>query len=76
MEPIPSALIQAESSPEARALSSNSTSAAVREQLIRALELDLVGPTPGLLSHLEAQGQRQEAPALREALLDPPPNRW
>ena len=50
MEPIPSALIQAESSPEGKTLTFNSTSAAVREQLIRALELDLVGPTPGLLA--------------------------
>ena len=38
----------------------NTDSALVRDQLIRALELDLVGPTPGLLAQLEAEGQRQE----------------
>jgi len=59
MESNPSDLIQAESSTEARTLTTNSTSAAVREQLIRALELDLVGPTPGLLAQLEAEGQGQ-----------------
>lgn len=51
-------------------------SAKVRELLIRALELDLVGPTPGLLAQLEAEGQSQEATELREELLDRPPNRW
>ncbi|MCS5694256.1 hypothetical protein NZK33_20100 [Cyanobium sp. FGCU-6] len=59
MESTPSAPIQAESSPEARTLTTNSTSAAVREQLILALELDLVGHTPGLLAQLEAEGQSQ-----------------
>ena len=54
----------------------NSASALVRDQLIRALELDLVGPTPGLLAQLEAEGQSQEATELREELLDRPPNRW
>ncbi|MFN6131664.1 MAG: hypothetical protein ACK46L_01920 [Synechococcaceae cyanobacterium] len=54
----------------------NATSAAVRSQLIQALELDLVGPTPGLLAQLEAEGQSQEATELREELLDRPPNRW
>jgi len=57
-------------------VTTNSTSAAVREQLIQALELDLVGPTPGLLAQLEAEGQTQEATELREELLDRPPNRW
>jgi hypothetical protein len=51
----------------------NATSAAVRSQLIQALELDLVGPTPGLLAQLEAEGQSQEATELREELLDRPP---
>jgi hypothetical protein len=46
-------------------VTSNATSAAVREQLIRALELDLVGPTPGLLAQLEAEGQSQEAAEFR-----------
>ena len=46
-------------------MTSNATSAAVREQLIRALELDLVGPTPGLLAQLEAEGQSQEAAEFR-----------
>ena len=73
MEPNLSALIQAESSPEGKTLTSNSNSAAVREQLIRALELDLVGPTPGLLAQLEAEGQSQEATELREEVLDRPP---
>ena len=54
----------------------NSASSLVRDQLIRALELDLVGPTPGLLAQLEAEGQSQEATELREELLDRPPNRW
>jgi hypothetical protein len=53
-----------------------STSAQVRSQLIQALTLDLVGPTPGLLAQLEAEGQSQEAAELREELLDRPPNRW
>ncbi|MFN9629437.1 MAG: DISARM system helicase DrmA [Cyanobacteriota bacterium] len=57
-------------------MTSNSTSAAVREQLIQALELDLVGPTPCLLAQLEAEGQSQEATELREEVLDRPPNRW
>ena len=57
-------------------MTSNATSAAVRSQLIQALELDLVGPTPALLAQLEAEGQSQEATQLREELLDRPPNRW
>ena len=57
-------------SPDTRA------SAKVRELLIRALELDLVGPTPLLLTQLEAEGQTEEATELREELLDRPPNRW
>jgi len=57
-------------------VTSNATSAAVRSQLIQALELDLVGPTPALLAQLEAEGQSQEATQLREELLDRPPNRW
>jgi len=40
----------------------NSASALVRDQLIRALELDLVGPTPGLLAQLEAEGQSEKRP--------------
>ena len=51
-------------------------SAKVREQLIRALELDLVGPTPGLLAQLEAEGQVDEVAELRDEVLDRPPNRW
>ena len=35
-----------------------------------------MGPTPGLLAQLEAEGQSQEATELREELLDRPPNRW
>ncbi|MBU6251440.1 MAG: helicase, partial [Cyanobacteria bacterium REEB417] len=54
----------------------NATSAAVRDQLIQALELDLVGPTPALLAQLEAEGRDEEATELREELLDRPPNRW
>ena len=40
----------------------NSSSALVRDQLIRALELDIVGPTPGLLAQLEAEGQSEKQP--------------
>jgi hypothetical protein len=76
MESNPSALIQDESSPEGQPLTSNATSAAVRDQLIRALELDLVGPTPALLAELDAEGRGEEASELREELLDRPPNRW
>jgi hypothetical protein len=35
------------------------TSAQVRHQLIQALTLDLVGPTPDILAHLEQDGRRQ-----------------
>ncbi|MFM2172775.1 MAG: hypothetical protein RLZZ54_702 [Cyanobacteriota bacterium] len=76
MESNPSPLIQDESSPEGHPLTSNATSAAVRDQLIRALELDLVGPTPALLAELDAEGRGEEASELREELLDRPPNRW
>jgi hypothetical protein len=47
-------------------------SAKVREQLIRALELDLVGPTPWLLAQLEAEGQADEVAELRNEVLDRP----
>ena len=57
-------------------MTSNATSAAVREQLIQALELDLVGPSPALLAQLEAEGRTEEATELREELRDRPPNRW
>jgi hypothetical protein len=57
-------------------VTSNATSAAVRDQLIQALELDLVGPSPALLAQLEAEGRTEEATELREELLDRPPNRW
>jgi hypothetical protein len=53
-----------------------STSAAVREQLVTALELDLVGPTRAVLERLEAEGLTEEAQQLREELLDRSPNRW
>lgn len=53
-----------------------STSAAVREQLVTALELDLVGPTQAVLERFEAAGLTEEAEQLREELLDRPPNRW
>mgnify|MGYP003340256900 CR=1 FL=1 len=52
------------------------TSAQVRHQLIQALSLDLVGPTPDILAELELDGRTQEASELREELLDRPPNRW
>ena len=57
-------------------MTSNATSPAVRDQLIQALELDLVGPSPTLLAQLEAEGRTEEATELREELLDRPPNRW
>ncbi|MCP9808693.1 DISARM system helicase DrmA [Cyanobium sp. HWJ4-Hawea] len=76
MEPNPSALIQAEASPEARTLTSNSTSAAVREQLIQALELDLVGPTTTVLAQLQAAGELAQAAELDAELLDRSPSRW
>jgi hypothetical protein len=49
------------------------TSAQIRNQLIQALTLDLVGPTPDVLAQLALQGQSQEATELREELLDRPP---
>ena len=52
------------------------TSAQVRSQLIQALTLDLVGPTPGILAQLELEGRTEEAAELRAELLDRPPNRW
>ena len=54
----------------------NHESAQVREHLIRALGLDLVGPSPALLAELEAEGRGEEATELRHELLDRPPNRW
>jgi hypothetical protein len=53
-----------------------STSAQIRSQLIQALSLDLVGPTPDILAQLELEGRTGEAAELREELLDRPPNRW
>jgi hypothetical protein len=53
-----------------------STSAQIRSQLIQALSLDLVGPTPDILAQLELEGRTEEATELREELLDRPPNRW
>ena len=50
-----------------------STSAQVRSQLIQALTLDLVGPTPHILAQLELDGRAEEAAELREELLDRPP---
>ena len=52
------------------------TSAQVRHQLIQALTLDLVGPTPDILAQLELEERMEEASELREELLDRPPNRW
>jgi hypothetical protein len=52
------------------------TSAQVRRQLIQALTLDLVGPTPDLLDQLASDGRTEEAAELRDELLDRPPNRW
>jgi hypothetical protein len=52
------------------------TSAHVRSQLIQALSLDLVGPTPDVLAQLELEGRTEEAAELRAELLDRPPNRW
>ena len=52
------------------------TSAQVRHQLIQALTLDLVGPTPDILAQLELEERTEEASELREELLDRPPNRW
>ena len=45
----------------------NLASALVCDLLVRALELDLVGPTPALLVQLEAESQRQE---LHRAAID------
>ena len=53
-----------------------STSAQIRSQLIQALSLDLVGPTPDILAQRELDGQTEEAAELREELRDRPPNRW
>ena len=55
---------------------SMTSSAQVRSQLIQALVLDLVGPTPGILAQLELEGRAEEASELRAELLDRPPNRW
>ena len=55
---------------------SMATSAQVRSQLIQALTLDLVGPTPDILAQLELDGRTEDATELREELLDRPPNRW
>ncbi|MFN7899049.1 MAG: helicase-related protein, partial [Synechococcaceae cyanobacterium] len=52
------------------------TSAQVRSQLIQALTLDLVGPTPDILDQLELDGRTEEAAELRDEVLDRPPNRW
>lgn len=52
------------------------TSAQVRHQLIQALSLDLVGPTPDILAQLELEERTEEAAELREEVLDRPPNRW
>jgi hypothetical protein len=52
------------------------TSAQIRSQLIQALTLDLVGPTPDILAQLELQERTEEATELREEVLDRPPNRW
>jgi len=54
----------------------NPASALIREQLIQALELDLVGPTPSVLAQLEADSEAEQAAELREEVLDRPPNRW
>ena len=54
----------------------NPASALIREQLIQALELDLVGPTPTVLAQLEANNEADQAAELREEVLDRPPNRW
>jgi len=51
------------------------TSAEVRSQLIQALTLDLVGPTPDILDQLELDGRTEEAAELRDEVLDRPPNR-
>jgi hypothetical protein len=48
----------------------------VRHQLIQALTLDLVGPTPDILAQLELEGRTEEAAELRDEVLDRPPNRW
>jgi hypothetical protein len=55
---------------------SMTSSARVRSQLISALTLDLVGPTPEILAQLELDGRTQEAAELKAELLDRPPNRW
>ncbi|MCX5969683.1 MAG: hypothetical protein NTV57_19020 [Cyanobacteria bacterium] len=55
---------------------SRTSSAQVRSQLIQALTLDLVGPTPDILVQLELEGRTEEAAELRSELLDRPPNRW
>lgn len=52
------------------------TSAQIRSQLIQALTMDLVGPTPKILDHLELEGRAGEAAEIREEVLDRPPNRW
>jgi hypothetical protein len=52
------------------------TSAQIRNQLIQALNLDLVGPTPDVLAQLALQGRTEEATELRGEVLDRPPNRW
>jgi hypothetical protein len=52
------------------------TSAQVRHQLIQALTLDLVGPTPHILAQLELEERTEEASELRDEVLDRPPNRW
>jgi hypothetical protein len=55
---------------------SMTSSARVRSQLISAVTLDLVGPTPEILAQLELDGRTQEAAELKAELLDRPPNRW
>ena len=52
------------------------TSAQIRNQLIQALTLDLVGPTSDVLAQLALQGRTEEATEPREEVLDRPPNRW
>lgn len=51
-------------------------SARVREQLIAALELDLVGPTPTVLAQLAAAGETTQAEQLLAEQLDRSPSRW
>jgi hypothetical protein len=45
------------------------TSAKVRSQLIQALTLDLVGPSPDILDQLELEGRPEEAAELRVSCL-------